>query len=263
MPQHKVWLSWVTHEASKISPNASMAALKKNGLQPQGNRWIDDLPKSAWAELLPVLSNAQQTNAWIIGLDRASFGQSTVLYGLSVLAATLRNRCGALYPIVILGIDFTPEQEQLPVFLRGMIFSAADSSWPAKLVASFFKNGGSVAQEYRFSVYANQYTGQWFEIGPKTGAWGGVMFGVSGAAKITHHAVGPKGALPERTVLQYATKDILAKVGNTDFTVWSVQNSISEEEAYFLKVEGFPSRVVFGGHPGTENAEVYVAGLSE
>ena len=116
-------------------------------------------------------------------------------------------------------------------------------------------------QEFRFTAYASQYTGQWFEIGPRSEVWNGVMFGVSGEGRITHHAVGPKGALPERTVLEYATKEIKAKVGDTDFTVWSVQNSVSAGQSYFLKVEGCPAKVVLGGHPGAENAEVYVVNL--
>ena len=264
MAQRKVWLSWVAQDTTQADPNTSMAALKKNGLLPQGSRWADDVAKAAWAELLPVLSDAQQTDAWIVALDRASFERASVRYGLSVLAATVRERRGAAYPIVVLGIDFTPTQEKLPIFLRtGPFYSTADSGWPAKLVASFFKKGEGTIQEFRFSVYASQYTGQWFEIGPKTEPWSGVMFGVSGEAKITHHAVGPKGALPERTVLEYATKGIQAEVGDTKFTVWSVQNSVTAEQSYFLKVEGSPAKVVFGGHPGAENAEVYVLSLGE
>lgn len=263
MAQRKVWLSWVAQDTTKADPNASMAALKKNGLLPQGNRWLDDVAKAAWAELLPVLSDAQQTDAWIIALDRASSEQASVRYGLSVLAATVRERRGAAYPIVVLGIDFTPAPEQLPTFLRaGPFYSASDTGWPAKLVASFFKKGEDPMQEFRFTVYASQYTGQWFEIGPRNEVWNGVMFGVSGEGKITHHAVGPKGVLPERTVLEYATKDIKANVGATEFTVWSVQNNVTAEQSYFLKVEGCPAKVVLGGHPGSENAEVYVVSLN-
>ena len=208
-----------------------------------------------------MLSDAQ-SDAWIIALDRASFDLATVRYGLSVLASTVRERRGAAYPIVVLGIDFMPTQEQLPTFLcAGPIYSAADSGWPGKLVASFFKKDAGAMQEFRFTAYANQYTGQWFEIGPRVETWNGVMFGVSGDAKITYHAVGPKGTLPERTVLEYATKDIKAKVGDTDFTVWSVQNVLTSDQSYFIKMEGAPPQVVLGGHPGSENAEVSVVNL--
>ncbi len=263
MAQRKVWLSWVAQDTTQADPNVSMAALKKNGLLPQGNRWVDDVVKAAWAELLPVLSDAQQSDAWVIALDRASLERASVRYGLSVLAATVRERRGAAYPLAVLGIDFMPSAEQLPIFLRsGPFYGGTDSGWPAKLVASFFKKGDSVTQEFRFTVYASQYTGQWFEIGSKTEAWNGVMFGVNGDAKITHHAVGPKGALPERTVLEYAIKDMKATVGDTEFTVWSVQNVVNTEQSYFLKIEGSPVKVIFGGHPGAENAEVYVLDLS-
>ena len=87
------------------------------------------------------------------------------------------------------------------------------------------------------------------------------MFGVSDEGKIVLHAVGPKNVVPERTVLEYQIKDMKAKVADIDFTVWSVQNKLGEEDSYYVKVEGFPEKIIFSGNSGTDQAEVYVITL--
>jgi hypothetical protein len=40
-----------------------------------------------------------------------------------------------------------------------------------------------------------------------------------------------------------------------------VQNTLVPEDSYYVKVEGFPARLVIGGHPGTDQAEVFVIEL--
>ena len=262
MAQRKIWLSWIADKDSKADPGATLHSLQKNGLQTSGGHWIDDVAKAAWAELIPVLSDPQQTDAWVIALDSASFNKPSIRYALSVLAGTAHDRRGPAFPVVLVGIDFKPTAADLPTFLRDCtIYPFSDAGWPAKLVASFFKKAEGTAQEFRFAMHANQYTGQWFEIGPRVGNWNGAMFGVSGEAKISHHAVGPKGVLPERTVLEYAIKDMKATVGDTEFTVWAVQNKIDAEQSYYVKVDKTPPKIVFGGHPESDNAEVYVIQL--
>jgi hypothetical protein len=44
------------------------------------------------------------------------------------------------------------------------------------------------------------------------------MFGVSGAATLTHQAVGPKEELPSRTVLEYPLKDMKLTAGDHEYT---------------------------------------------
>lgn len=263
MAQRKIWLSWIADQANKTDPAATLQSLKKNGLQVSGGHWVDDVAKAGWAELIPVLCDPQQTDAWVIAVDQASFNKASIRYALSVLTGTAHNQRGPGFPVLLVGIDFQPAAEQLPTFLRACTtYRLSDTGWPAKLVASFFKKIEGTAQEFRFAMHANQYTGQWFEIGPRAGSWNGAMFGVSGDAKITHHAVGPKGAMPERTVLEYAIKDMKATVGDTEFTVWSVQNKVDVEQSYYVKVDGTPPRIVFGGHPGTDDGEAFSVTLS-
>jgi hypothetical protein len=82
------------------------------------------------------------------------------------------------------------------------------------------------------------------------------MLGVSADTKITQHAVGVCGSLPETSILEYPTEGIQAKLGDVEYTAWSVQNSIDPGLSYFVKVDGYPRSIIIGGHPDDDTVEV-------
>lgn len=258
MAQKKVWISWVAGAESKTDPATAIQALKKNGIVGSGQHWMDDLAKCAWGELSDMLSDPAATDAWIIALDSSRAAQPAVRYGLSLVAQTLRARRGDAFPVHILALDALPASAALPLFLRDCpLHKASDTAWPAKLVAAFYTKTSATAQEFYFAAYGNPHLGQWIEVGPRSGNWNGAMLGVTGDAKITHHAVGPRGRLPERTVVEYPIRDMKVTLGETPFTVWAVQNAISAEQSYFAKIDGLSATIICGGHPGDETSEVY------
>jgi hypothetical protein len=112
-------------------------------------------------------------------------------------------------------------------------------------------------------VTAHQYFGQWFEIGPRSGEWQGAMLGVAGeGAALQEHAVGPRGDIPEKTTLNYATSGIKAEVRGIEFDACSVQNPIGEEDSYWIQVRGQPTHVIVGSsHPGSDDQDVWVIDL--
>ncbi len=61
---------------------------------------------------------------------------------------------------------------------------------------------------------------------------------------------------------EYPTQGIQAEIGGDGFVAWALQNTISEDQSYYVKVQGFPKKIMFGGHPGTDQAEVHVISLS-
>jgi hypothetical protein len=109
-------------------------------------------------------------------------------------------------------------------------------------------------------VYANTQIGQWIEIGPQNASWKGAMLGVCGG-EITAHAVGPKGTLPSKTVLNYPMKGMKVSLVETEYLVWAVQNEVNTDASYFAKVEGFPESMIFGPYASEDEAEVYVLKL--
>jgi hypothetical protein len=258
----KVWLTWIGDEQGPQTPAKLVQALQKNGLEVSGAKWSDDLAKMAWTALAEVLVAPDQTDIWVIAADKKSLAAQTNRYALSMLTIMVREVRGAQFPIILLGLDAVPESDSLPTLLHSFtLINLSDASWPAKVVASSFAKRAEDQPDYRLSLRANPMFGQWFEVGPAQGTWHGVMFGVNEEANITLHAVGPKGTLPERTVLEYQIKDMKATIGETEFIAWAVQNELDPDTSYYVKVEGFPGQIIFGGHPGTDQAEVNVIRL--
>jgi len=86
------------------------------------------------------------------------------------------------------------------------------------------------------------------------------MFGVAGG-EVVFQAVGPAGGLPEKSVLNYPMQGLKLTLGDTEYTAWAAQNEITPETAYYVKVEGYPTSIVFGPYSNEESADVYVINL--
>jgi len=262
MAQKNVWITWLASAACNVSIDAVGQPLANNGLKVSGSDWVNDLEKMAWKELANVLLDPAQTDIWLIACDQASLNDADNRYALSLVCALLKENRPTGFAICLVGLDFKPVLQQLPTLLRdAKLMDFSDNAWAASVAASAFLPQRFEAADYRFSVRADPTFGQWFEVGATSGDWAGVMFGVTDDAKISYHAVGPKGVLPEKTVLEYQIQDMKAKIADTDFTVWSVQNTVNNESSYFIRVDGNPSQIIFGGHPGAEDAEVSVITL--
>jgi hypothetical protein len=109
-------------------------------------------------------------------------------------------------------------------------------------------------------IIANERIGQWFEVRPTQSTWPGVMFGVAGA-KILFHAVGPKGQLPSKTVLNYPMEGLKLEMGEKEYIAWATQNELNAETSYYVKVEGFPDSILFGPYSSEESADVFTLKL--
>jgi hypothetical protein len=258
MAQKKVWMTWLPSGEGAPDPDATVSALSQVGLDVAGSRWVDDLEKVAWVELAGLLLAPGKVDMWLIVGRKTDFESTRNRYGLSLVTALVGDARQTPLPGVCVGLDFQPDAASMPMLIRHFqCLNGSEPAWPAKVVAVAF---GIVAEpccaEFRFNVIAHPMLGQWFEVGPRAGEWQGVMFGVDGEGTITHHAVGPRGQLPEKAVLEYPTQGIKATLGETEFTAWSVQNTLGAEDSYYIKVEGFPNAVIIGSHPSGDDAEV-------
>lgn len=262
MAGKKIWVTWMPAGEHAQKPEKVLNSLGSSGLQIGGAPWIDDLEKMAWYELGTLLTEAANADLWLIAGGRGDFQSPRNRYALSLITAMVREGRGPAFPIFCLCVDHTPDARSMPTLTREFRFlAAADPNWPAKIATAFLKKAAAEPWEFRLSAVGHPIIGQWFEIGPRTEEWAGAMFGVSGEATILHHMVGPKGQLPEKSVLEYATQGIKAEVGGVEYTAWSVQNTIGPESSYYVKVDGIPPKILFGGHPGTDKAEVTVLEL--
>jgi hypothetical protein len=258
MAQKNVWMTWLPRGEGAPEPDATVSALNQVGLGVAGSHWVDDLEKVAWVELGGILLEPNKADIWLIAGRKADFEAVRNRYGLSMVAAMVGDARETPLPGICVGLDFQPEAESMPMLLgQFQCLNGSEPAWSAKVVAAAFgKTGGPSSEEFRFNVIAHPMLGQWFEVGPRASEWQGVMFGVDGEGTITHHAVGPRGQLPEKSVLEYPSQGIKAALGEREFTAWSVQNALGPEDSYYIKVDGFPNALIIGTHPSSDDAEV-------
>lgn len=254
-----VWMTSIVpsqEEAGKVS-----SRVQAYGLKLKGHFWEDDLEKMAWAAPRGELVDPSVA-LWLILATTERLSVPSVRYGLSLLAVAARARRGLSFPIALLVPDAgAVSPESLPTPLRGIdLFSLADPSLGAKLVAKVHTPVQEPESEYRLDVYGGSQAGQWFEVGPRTDPWSGALFGVSGA-EIAFHGVGPGGSLPSRSVLNYPSKGVKLTLGEKAYVAWSVENGLDAQASYFVKVTGYPDSILFGPLPTTQEADMYVVTL--
>jgi hypothetical protein len=174
-----------------------------------------------------------------------------------MIAAMLRE---ADRPVAMacLGLDGALDPEAMPSLLNAaLLLDGGDFGWAAQILSA----QAAEAEDFRLGVIAQKLLGQWLELGPREGEWHGAMIGTAEGGTITHHAVGPKGQLPERAVLEYPLQGLEAELAGTKFTAWAVQNRLGPVESYFVRIEGRPARLILGQHPESDQAEVRVLDL--
>jgi hypothetical protein len=238
---------WITALAENQPRAAAVSAhLKKYGLQCQGHFWQDAPEKLGWRAALTGLLEAK-ADVWLILADDLEIAKPSVRYGLSLMAAALRQAKGAGFQIMLLWNSPAPPATELPQLLQGAtVVEEAASAWAAKVVAKANMPGKAAPADYRLDIQGDERLGQWFEIGPVDGAWDGVVLGVYGeGAEINFHAVGNKGVLPEKTTLEYAQQGLKIQAGEREFTAWAVRNQVGHDASYFVRIKGCPEAIVF------------------
>jgi len=251
-----LWMTALAKDQARVQ--ALGQQLKRYGLEVAGHFWIDDLEKFAWMDVADEMLKSK-ASAWLILPADAELAKPAVRYGLNALAAVVDARHGRELPLAWWG---THADEAVPALLRRAArITEATPSWQAKFVALAHRQPKAPSAPYRLALHANTQFGQWFEVGPATGNWNGAMFGVQGGT-IDFHAVGPKGDLPQKTVLNFAQKDLKLEVSGREYVAWACQNPISSGESYFVRVRGAPESVLFSPFEQGEDAEAYVLRLS-
>ncbi len=255
----KIWLTSVGSGEETVK--GIIEQFKTYGLEVDGHFWKNDLKGMAW--MAPRDSLIEPAVAvWLIMGSPEELLAPDNLYGLSLLTITVQARKGAHFPIVILqthGEMLKADQLSTPLN-RVSVMMASDPGLGAKIVAKVHVSPPSVPTEYLLDIYANEQIGQWFEIVPVGSRWPGVMFGVSDA-EISFHAVGPKGQLPSKTVLNYPMQGLKLQMGEKEYLAWAAQNELTPETSYFVRVDGHPESIIFGPYSTDEAADVFVVKL--
>jgi hypothetical protein len=255
----KVWLTSVGSDEGSVK--GIMKQLKTYGLEVDGHFWKNDLKGIAWMAPRDNLIDPAVA-IWLILGSAEELLASDNLYGLSLLTIAVQAQRGHHFPIMILqtqGQLLEPDQLSTP--LKDVnVLMASDTGLGAKIVARVHTVPTPIPTEYHLDIYANEQIGQWFEIVPTSASWPGVMFGVSDG-EIAFHAVGPKGQLPRKTVLNYQMQGLKLQMGKKEYLAWATQNELNPETSYFVRVDGNPESIIFGPYSEKEATDVFVVKL--
>jgi hypothetical protein len=256
-----VWLTALAKDEATVQ--SLIAKLQGYGIEVRGHFWEDDLDKMAWLEVRDALVRPDGA-AWLILAGGDGLASPSARQGLSMLALSVRARRGALPTVLLLPAGTAaPAEGSLPSPLSGLeSMSLADPAMAAKLVARVHTPPAPrPATPYRLDFLGNPQIGLWVEAGPAGGRWEGAMLGVSGC-EILFHGVGPRGALPDRAVLEYPVKGMTLSVGDREYVAWGLKNAIDADSSYYVKIKGTPGALLFGEFPEGENPEAFVINLS-
>jgi len=257
-----VWLSALAGgEKGQTLVAETTGVLKRYGLAAQGHFWNAANDKMAWRQALTALQ-AAKADIWLILADQAELAKPAVRYGLGLMAAALRNARGENFPVLALCTGQVSAENPLPPLLQPVtVLDGSSGGWPAKVVAKANMGTKTEPPEYRLDILGEERLGQWFEIGPRAGEWHGVMFGVSGA-EIDFQAVGPKGSLPDKTILEFAQTGLRLKAGGREFSTWAVRNHLDKGTSYFARVRGCPDAILFMPYAENDNAQATLLSLA-
>ncbi|WP_028321012.1 hypothetical protein [Desulfatiglans anilini] len=254
----RIWITSLSGSEDAVKPLP--AELKTYGIEAGAHLWVDDVEKAAWIEAREVLVDPR-TALWAILGSGEAFSTPSVRYGLALLAITVQAKRGRGFPVALfVSGGAAPPADTLPTPLKGAQVTALQGASPAaKIVARLHSAPPAAAlADYRIEVHASPTLGTWFEAGPVEAPWEGAMAGIAGPAEITFQAVGPRGSLPERSVLSYPVKGMQLALRERSYLAWAVQNRLDSEASYFFKVQGTADSILFGPYGAGESAKVFV-----
>lgn len=264
MAGKKIWVTWLPGKEQEADLQATLQSLQMVGLEVSGAPWADDLEKCAWTEVTDMLTAENGPELWLISGRQIDFDNARYRYGLSMLAMSL----SVTHPNLRVFVQCIDGVMSQPMPLLCQHWTVLDSApgWNAKVVAAAY--GGAVPTpdfDFHLTVIAHSAIGQWIEIGPRKGgdAWAGIMAGIveDEDAKIMFQGVGPRGQLPEKSVNEFPMQGIKAEISGDDYEAWALKNTISDAESYYLKVQGFPEKLMFGSHPENDDVEAHIIDL--
>lgn len=255
-----IWISALAQDEARVA--AVTGHLKRYGLQCQGHFWDHKDDNMAWRPAAEAALEAK-ADMWLILADDAEMGKPAVRYSLAMMATALRARRGDSFPVTMLWNATPPTNASLPQLLQPVMVMSDDlANWQAKIVARINMPGKMSAPDYRLDILGDDRLGQWFEVGPRTGSWNGVMFGIAGdGATIDFQAVGPAGALPATSVLEFAQQGLQVEVAGRMLTAWAVRNSVDAASSYYVRVKGRAEALLFMPYSEANNAEAVLISL--
>lgn len=252
---------WLIAWGEGVDPASQLiaGAARQYGLNVKGQHWPEN-EKQAW---LASGIEAAAANAGIVLLviTHTLFAKPEVRRALALFRLFLQTRLGRHVDGFTMlqgpSVDQPVTSSHATAVLDDWLVLGPTDKWAAKAVARMHAPGKSILP-FRFSVFAEERLGVWFELRPIRDALiQGCIAGVSGNnSKITFHAVGQAGHLPEKSVNEYELKGMKFEALGCEFEAWGLQNSLATDQSYFVRIDGEPQLLAVGPLPGGEVTEM-------
>lgn len=247
-----IWITSLVDEGERVQALATQ--LGAYGLQAGGHVWVDDLKQRAWSAPRKQL---EEHDLWLILSTDETLGSAITRLGLSLAALCVQAVKGYGTPIVLAHQGTLPQAGTLPTPLSGAtILGADDPTLGAKITAAVHGGVREIDPGYRLDLHLLPH-GICFEVGPTGEPWQGVLFGTQeteAGVELGAQAVGPPGSLPEKCTLEYPISDIKLILGGDPYKACALKNTIGQDDAYYVLVQGDPAGVVFGPFEDSEDA---------
>ena len=235
-------------DASQHTANAE-AAFRASGFATATIAWKDILAqRSGVAELAEILQD-DAIKAWVLCGPEESFTH-TVRAQVALITLALQRQ--ELPQTVLLSTGATPPQASSLPHIK--LFSVAEP-FAAKLMAGRFKPAPKLELPFYLQAHLDPYVGTWLELGPNPGEqWPGFMAGLLQVEEdtlttITAFGVGKRGVLPSKSTLEYPVQGIEGHQNGMPFVACAAKNTITDQLAVFLRLEGAPTGVLLSGYP--------------
>ncbi|MBQ4487968.1 MAG: hypothetical protein II944_01505 [Ruminobacter sp.] len=215
------------------------ATVKKYGMNAVGHFWNYDEP-----ELTKKIPGREfeVADAWVIIVNDQQIPPE-VMFGLSVMGLILRLRAKYRVPVLVVG-----KEQHLSEVFKDVEFFSVDNFGTKLVSKTAIKKQWS---DYGFNISVHNQTGigLWFEIGPNAETeWNGVFLGVDTCLDgyIDFQAVGPAGAMPERTTLNYPFKDAKLELNGKEYTAWGCSNVLKKGDSFYVRIKGIIPSIIIG-----------------
>ncbi len=250
----KIWITSLAHNENSVKN--LMTALKPYHIPVDGGFWVDDLPKMAWTGIKDSLLDPE-VGLWVIIANKDSWENKSILKGVSALASMLRARRKTALPVLILGDGFELLADTLPTpLISAKLLSMSAPNLGVKVLALLNSPFSYAINEYYLDFHPLNELGLWMELSPSL-SWGGMILGVD-SGEINFQAVGLRGTLPEKSVLEYPQQGLKIALADKKFTAWGVQNHINHENSYFARLTELPEQILFTPYTQDDETEAYI-----
>ena len=257
MTQRCAWLISLGDVDTAAQLTASQ--LRPYGLRIEGQRWPAE-EKQAWLASAQEAASAGARLILIVATPE-QYQKPKLRRELALFRLFLQTLTKSAIDGLVILTDPSKASEvraDLPgTPLLGDFEIVQGSGWQAKAVARLHAPR-KPKWPVRFGLYAQEKLGVWLEVKPQPSeVTAGCLVGVSGnESRISFHAVGEAGRLPEKSVNEYELKGIEFETAGHKFTAWALQNTLTSGDAYYVRLEDEPDMLAIGTLPGGEVSDV-------